>query len=134
MVEWHGNSKRKISGGINTGNNARDKRLFEKGGLFSSTKVVVDGNEKRKSIRTRGNNLKVKAQSSKFVVVSDSKGKVVKGEVITVLDNTANRDYTRTNILTKGAKIKVKIGNEEKIAIVSSRPGQSGTIQCVFAE
>lgn len=58
----------------------------------------------------------------------------MKAELITVKVNHANRQFTRENILTKGALIKVKIGTDEKFAIVTSRPGQNGTVQGILTE
>jgi small subunit ribosomal protein S8e len=59
----------------------------------------------------------------------DSKTKkhaVVK--IKTVKENTANRNFIRRNIITKGAVIETEKG----LAIVTSRPGQAKMINAVL--
>lgn len=129
MVQWQTNSKRKASGGIRRSVNARDKKLFEKGGVISETKI---GPDKRRSIRGMGATRKVKLLQSKQANVVGEKGKIFKSEIITVKGNNANKLFVRRNIMTKGAVIEIKSGAENRLARVTNRPGQTGTIEAVL--
>ncbi len=130
MAEWHKKGKRKPSGGHRNTLRRRDKRLAEKGGTPTHTKIGAD---KRTVVEGRGNTKKVKALQARQAVVIDPKTKKpVKATIIAVQENKANRQFTRQNIITKGAKIRVKIGDKEASAIVTSRPGKNGTVQAVL--
>jgi small subunit ribosomal protein S8e len=86
---------------------------------------------KRKPIRTMGNNRKTIALTADIAYVVDPKTKkTTKTEIITVVENAANIHYVRRNIMNKGAIINTKIGK----ARITSRPGQSGTINAVLLE
>ena len=61
-------------------------------------------------------------------VVDPKTGKTVKTEILTVLDNAANLNYIRRNIINKGAIIDTKMGK----ARITSRPGQCGTINAIL--
>ena len=71
--------------------------------------------------RVLGGNVKPRLLCTDTVNVADN-GKVSKDSVVSVLENTANRNYIRRNVLTKGAVVELKSG---KKAIITSRPGQS---------
>ena len=77
--------------------------------------------------------VKVKQHSAKFATVT-AKGqkKAMKAEILSVEENAANRLFTRRNIITKGAVIKVKVDGKEQTAKVTSRPGQDGIVQAVI--
>ncbi|MBN1940781.1 MAG: 30S ribosomal protein S8e [Candidatus Diapherotrites archaeon] len=136
MTQWHLGSKRKSSGGIRGSVNKRDKRLAERGGDFSATGILDSGDkERRKPARTKGGQTKVKAQKVKFASVTNQKTKkTIKAEIISVAENNANRQFTRQNIITKNAVIRVKIEGKEAQARVTSRPGQTGSVQAVLLE
>ncbi len=132
MVQWHLRSAAKPSGGFRATVRARDKRLAAKGGNPALTKI---GEEKKRVEEGRGATTKTKLLAGKTAtVVSKKTKKIVKAEIVGVAENPANRQFTRQNIITKGAKIKVKIDGRETTAIVTSRPGQSGTVQAVLQE
>lgn len=117
-------SKRKITGGLYKV--LKGKKLHSLAGLPAHTKI-----DKRKLIRkrTQGNNLKIALLNEDFVNVFDKKtGKFVKTKILTVVDNPANRNFVRRNIITKGSIIKTEIGNVK----ITSRPGQHGTINGVL--
>jgi small subunit ribosomal protein S8e len=131
MVEWKQKSKRRKTGGVRNSVNARDKRLYEKGGRFSSTKIGKE--DVRETQRGLGNTTKTKIFHAKYANVLDTQSKKsTKAEIVTVKKNDANREYARGNILTKGAEIEVKIGSETRKARVSSRPGQDGSINAIL--
>lgn len=134
MVEWHGKSVRKASGGLRRSVNARDKYLSERGGDISNTTIAVEEHPaKVKSIRTRGNNTKSMALRLQNANVTDPKtNKTTQMEIITVKENIANRQFSRKNILTKNAIIEVKHGAHTALAHVTSRPGQSGAASAVL--
>jgi small subunit ribosomal protein S8e len=84
---------------------------------------------KRKKLRVLGNNLKVKTVKTDMANVLNpktKKNKVVK--IKNVVDNPANKNYIRRNILTKGAVIETELGK----AKITSRPGQEGTVNAVL--
>jgi len=63
--------------------------------------------------------------------VTDLKnGESKKVRIASVIENGANPNYVRRNLLTKGAIIKTEIGN----ARIMSRPGQDGVINAVLLE
>ncbi|RLF78854.1 30S ribosomal protein S8e, partial [Thermococci archaeon] len=124
MAIWQGRSLKKPSGGRII--LARKKRKRELGRESAFTRVVED-KEERKIIRTYGGNRKVRLVKALYANVFDNgKGKKVK--ILSVVENPANRQYVRRNIITKGAIIQTEIGK----AIVTSRPGQDGVVNAVL--
>jgi len=105
---------------------ARGKRIFEKRGEPTLTKVAE---RKVKEVRTRGGNTKQFLFSVSEANVYDPKSKKYsKVKIKTILENSANRNFVRRNILTKGALIETEKGK----AKVTSRPGQEGTVNAVL--
>lgn len=124
MVIIQSKSRRKTTGGRYT--QARSKRLFESGGQPMLTKFET---RKIKSIRTQGNNSKLKVMSETTVNLSDPKTKKTsKVAIKSVIDNPASRHFTRRSIMTKGAIIETEMGK----ARVTSRPGQEGAINAIL--
>jgi small subunit ribosomal protein S8e len=131
MVEWHTKSKRLPSGGIRTTRRKSTKKNAWRGGSAANTKV--DEKEIREAKHGAGKTRKVRARATKYANVFDKGAKkAVKAEILEVESNDANRLFARANIITKGAKIRVKMGSDEKMATVTSRPGQSGTVNAVL--
>ncbi|MCD6164650.1 MAG: 30S ribosomal protein S8e [Candidatus Odinarchaeota archaeon] len=124
MVIWHGRSRRLPTGARRK--KFRKKRKYEMGRDPAET---ILGPDKRKIIRTRGGNTKVKLLSSEYANVTDPKSGITKKmRIIDVVKNPANIDYSRRGVITKGAIIKTEIGT----AKVTSRPGQNGIINAVL--
>jgi small subunit ribosomal protein S8e len=124
MAIWQGRSLKKPSGGRII--LARKKRKRELGREPANTKVGEE-REKRKIIRTYGGNRKVRLIEALYAnVFEGGKGKKVK--ILSVVENPANRQYARRNIITKGAIIETEVGK----AIVTSRPGQDGVVNAVL--
>jgi len=125
MSVWHGDAhKTKPSGGRKRG--FRKKRKFEQG-LFPAETIL--GETKRKVVRKKGGNLKVKVLRDKYACVTDPEsGKAEKVEVKRVIRNPANVDYDRRGVITKGAVIETSKG----LARVTSRPGQTGVINAIL--
>ena len=124
MAISQGKSTRSSSGGRNRMN--RGKWKSELGRIPAETKL----DEKRlRKIRTRGGNTKFRlASGNKINVVDPKTNKAKLADVITVIENAANPNYVRRNIITKGAIVETSEGN----AKVTSRPGQDGVISGVL--
>jgi small subunit ribosomal protein S8e len=125
MSVWHGNlRKRKLTGGRKRV--YRVKRKFEQGSFPAETTL---GEPKKRRARGHGGKIKVKALNAKHASVTDLKsGKTQKTEILRVVKNSANVDYNRRGVITKGAEIETALG----IARVTSRPGNDGVINAVL--
>jgi len=124
MALWQGNSRRSRTG--RRIRNAQGKRKFEIGREMHLTTI---GEPKLKDVRTKGNNKKTRALTANVVYVVDQKtNKTTKTEITSVVENQANIHYIRRNIINKGAIIDTKLGK----AKITSRPGQSGTINAIL--
>ena len=129
ITEWHLDSHRKSTGGLNHARNRKTKSLYEKGGFFTSTTI---GDARSVVLEKRGSTEKTKLYSGRIsTIFTEGTGKSQKGAILRVVENSANRLYTRRNIITKGAVIEAEIGQKKVFARVTSRPGQHGTIQAV---
>ncbi|MDR0900766.1 MAG: 30S ribosomal protein S8e [Methanobrevibacter sp.] len=124
MAISQGKSTRKLTGGRYIAN--RGKRKAELGREPADTRL----DEKRlRKIRTRGGNEKLRlAGENKINLVNPDSNKAEKVDIITVLENAANPNYVRRNIITKGAIVETSSGK----ARVTSRPGQDGVINGVL--
>ena len=123
-MRWQGRSRRKFTGGRVT--LSRGKRKCEIGRESPETHI---GEERKKIIRTRGNNRKVRVLRANMANVTDPKtGETKKVGMEIVVSNPANQHYVRRNVVTKGAVIKTELGD----AKVTSRPGQDGTVNAVL--
>ena len=124
MVKDHGRSRRKITGGLFK--SVRKKRLSEMGRPSAETAI---GKVRRKLIRTRGGNSKVRVLADEFVNVMNSETGVSKNVKIDDVEvNPASRYYSRRRIITKGAVLTTELGRVK----VTSRPGQHGSISGVL--
>ncbi len=123
MAFWHLRSHRKPTGALLT--KSRKKRRADRGSKFLETGLA----EKRLKIkRTRGGKLKLTLLSGNTINVKDISGKIVKTKILTVTGNTANPNYVRRNIMTKGATVKTDLGE----ARITSRPSQDGVINGIL--
>jgi len=123
--QYHEKKLRKIgTGGMHKSN--RDKKKAHLGGHFRATKI---GKAASTSKRLRGGRTKVALKTAEYanVVIGD---KVKKAKIIKVIESPSNREYTRMNIITKGAVIETDAGK----ARVTSRPGQHGIINAVLIQ
>ena len=124
MAIRHGKSRRKASGGRYKA--CRKGRAFELGREPTYTKL---GEIKAKIIDGRSGIKKVALLSCNEANVFDGK-KYHKVKIQTILENPANRNFIRRNIITKGAVIQTELGK----AKVTSRPGREGTINAVLVK
>ena len=122
---WQKESIRKITGGRRRP--AAMKRRAEIGLAPADTNI---GEDRRRIIRTFGGNEKSRALRASVANVTDAKGETKKVKIMNVEENSANPNYVRRNLLTKGAILKTEIGR----ARISSRPGQDGVINAVLLE
>ncbi len=124
MAVFQGRPKRKPSGGRYK--YVRPKKDFETGRLPALTKI---GKRKLKMIRAFGGNEKQRLLLTETANLFDPKAKkYIQAKIKIVSDNPANRHFTRTNIITKGAIIETEKGK----ARVTSRPGQDGIVNAVL--
>jgi small subunit ribosomal protein S8e len=125
-MQWQGESVRKVTGGRRRP--AQKKRRAEIGRAPADTHI---GEDRRRIIRTFGGNHLVIALRAGFANVTNPKnGETKKVKIETVEKNTANPNYVRRNLLTKGAVIKTELGS----ARITSRPGQNGVINALLLE
>jgi len=126
FILWQGRSIRRESG--KRYRISRRKKRFEIGRAPADTTL---GEERSRVIRTRGGNLKVRALRTRFANVSmPATGETKKAKIETVVENRADPNYMRRNILTRGAIIKTELGN----ARIVSRPAQDGVVNAVLIE
>ncbi len=127
MVLWHSDlHKRKKTGGRK--GVWRKKRKYERGGIPVET--ILD-EARRKVERVKGGLIKVRLlRGNEANLYIPKENKTVKVKILKVLENPANRDYTRRGVITKGAIILTEYGK----AVVSSRPGQDGVINARLIE
>ena len=125
-MQWQGESVRKVTGGRRRP--AQKKRRAEIGGAPADTHI---GEGRTRIIRAFGGNHLVIALRANYANVTNPKnGETKKVKIETVEKNTANPNYVRRNLLTKGAIIKTELGS----ARIMSRPGQDGIINALLLE
>ena len=124
MALWQGKSKRKPTGGRLAAH--RSKKRSEIGNELQQAKI---GELTRKVARSRGGTSKNRLLRTDIASVTDPKsGKSYSSKILAVIENTANPNYVRQNIITKGSIIGTEKGN----AKVTSRPGQHGVVNAVL--
>jgi small subunit ribosomal protein S8e len=109
---------RKITGGKYL--KRRKKKLSERPG---QKRIVKLGEEKRKTVRTRGGNTKTYLLKGKFVNVGKKKV-----EIKNVIETPSNRFLARQNIITKGTIVETDLGKVK----ISNRPTQEGVINGIL--
>jgi small subunit ribosomal protein S8e len=126
MAIWQGKSLRNPTGG--RGKSNRNKRKIEFGRDPAETKI---GERKFKKIRAKGGNEKIRlTNDNKINVVVPQKNEVKVAEILNVVENTANFQFVRRNIINKGAVVETNLGKVK----VTSRPGQHGILNGVMVE
>ena len=123
-MQYQGRSRRNRAGGRLRPH--RKKRKAELGRTPAETEV---GPARIQVIDSRGNRDKRRALAAETanVAVGD---RTVEATIEDVVENPANPNYVRRNILTKGAVIETSEGR----ARVTSRPGQTGEVNAVLIE
>lgn len=106
----------------------RKKRKHEMGRESAETKI---GASKKVKVVVRGGNRKLKLLAADVANVIDPEGGETKRtKILSVLENPANLHFVRRNIITKGAVIETELGKVR----VTSRPGQTGTVDGILLE
>ena len=124
MAIWQGKSMKKPSGGRAKMN--RGKKKCELGREAAETRI---GERKIRRIRTQGGNEKIRLSTdSKINVMNPSTQKTETADILNVVENLANPNFVRRNIITKGALVETSAGKVR----VTSRPGQHGIINGVL--
>lgn len=119
-----GRSARKRTGGRLK--HASDKKKHELGREPTETTV---GEPRFRLIDARGTDDKLRALSTNVAQLADG-DETTAVEIEDVVENPANVNYARRNIITKGAIIETSEGQ----ARVTSRPGQVGQVNAVALE
>lgn len=103
----------------------RSRRKFE---LDRYPNEAVIGSNVEVTRRVRGDNRKMALKTVEFANVSNcEEKKTTRSKVLRVIKNTANKDYERRGVITKGTVIETELG----LARVVSRPGQVGLINAI---
>lgn len=119
-----GRSTRKRTGGRRRPFKKKDKHQMGR----EPTETQV-GESQIRILDSRGNTQKVRALSTDKATVADG-DETVSATIQEVVENAANPNYVRRNIITKGALIETDAGT----ARVTSRPGQNGHVNAVLVE
>ena len=123
-MQWQGRSVRKPSGGRYHA--SQGKKRAEIGRAPAETHI---GEERKKVVRTYGGNQKVRALRLDYATVANpATGETRKAKIEAVEANSANPNYVRRSLLTKGAVIRTDAGR----ARIISRPGQDGVVNAVL--
>lgn len=116
-------SGRKYTGGRKIA--MRSRRKFE---IDRYPNEAVIGSNVKVTRRVRGDNSKTSLKTVEFANVSNvEENKTTRSKILRVIKNTANKDYERRGVITKGTVIETELG----MARVISRPGQVGLINAV---
>ena len=124
MAQWYLKSKRKPSGALLKRH--MKKKKYQRGRDYLPAHI---GEIRRRQKRTKGGSSKLIALSINVANINIG-GKAQKAKITSVLENPANPQYVRRNIITKGAVIQTELGK----ARVTSRPGQDGVVSAVIIE
>jgi small subunit ribosomal protein S8e len=119
-----GRSARKRTGGRLK--HASKKKRHELGREAAETTV---GDPRFQVIDARGTEDKLRALATNVAQLADG-GETTEVSIEDVVENPANVNYARRNIITKGAIIETSEGQ----ARVTSRPGQVGQVNAVALE
>ncbi|MEM1944502.1 MAG: 30S ribosomal protein S8e [Nitrososphaerota archaeon] len=124
MVQWHTSiHKRKKTGGKR--GPSRGRRRRERGGEINTVSL---GEPEVAGRRAMGGFYKYAVKSTKYVNLAVPGSGAKRVEIIRVISNPSNRDYERRKVITKGAIIETPLGQ----AVVTSSPGQSGSVDAVL--
>ena len=123
-MQDQGRSKRTRTGGRRR--RSHKKTRHQLGRQPAETTV---GEPRFQVIDSRGNNEKVRSLSANTAQVAID-GEVTEATIENVVENPANVNYVRRNIITKGAVIETSEGR----ARVTSRPGQTGQVNAVLVD
>jgi small subunit ribosomal protein S8e len=123
-MKFQGRSTTKPTGGRRR--RIHKKRKHELGREPTETEL---GEPSFRVVDAQGNGEKVRVLSTDVANVASDDG-TVQADIENVVENPANPNYVRRNIITKGAVIETSEGQ----ARVTSRPGQHGQVSAVLLD
>ena len=89
------------------------------------------GETRKKTAQALGGHTKERMLSANVAnVFNPSTNKYSKATISTILENGANRNFARRNIMTKGTLVQTNVGK----ARITNRPGQEGAINAVLVK
>lgn len=124
-MQYQGKSKR-----TKTGARTRPQHKKRKAELGRSPTETTVGEPRFRTVDSRGNERKTRALATNVANVTDD-GETSHLEIVDVVENDANPNYVRRNIITKGAVVELEDGTQAR---VTSRPGQNGQVNAVALE
>ena len=124
MSQYQGRSTTKRTGGRRRP--IHGKKKHELGRQPTETQV---GDSRFKVVDARGKSEKVRALATDVATVATGE-EAVETTIENVVENPANPNYVRRNIITRGAIIETGEGK----ARVTSRPGQTGQVNAVLLD
>lgn len=124
MTKWQLPPRKKTTGGFIKRHGKKNR--FERGRDYLPARIA---DVKIKKKRSLGGHVKKIVLSTNVANVSVD-GKFQKTKILSVVENSADSQFVRRNIITKGAIISTELGK----ARVTSRPGQTGTVDAVLIE
>lgn len=122
--QFHGKSGRKLKGNGKARLKNRDKKRYEMGGYFASTRLAAENGSKK--VRVRGGDMKDRMQYAGYANLLIGKA-YKKVKIKAILESKDNRNFARLNLITKGTVI----DTEEGKAMVTNRPGREGFINAI---
>ena len=126
MAVTHRHDLRKPTGGRKR--YIREKKKYEMGSLPTNTTI---GKTSKVTKKQKGGAMTIKLKHADEANVLDPKTKAYKkAKIKTEIENKANVNLARRNILTKGAIIDTEAGK----ARITSRPGQHGVVNAILLE
>ena len=123
-MQYQGRSKRS-----KTGARLRPQNKKKKSKTGRAPTETTVGEPRFRTVDARGNNDKIRALSTNVANVATDDG-AVRADIEDVVENGANPNYARRNIITKGAVIETSAGH----ARVTSRPGQNAQVNAVLVD
>ncbi|MFT4921817.1 MAG: small subunit ribosomal protein S8e [Haloarculaceae archaeon] len=119
-----GRSPRKRTGGRRR--RSSDRRKHQLGREPTETQL---GEPSLRTVDARGGTTKTRALKTNVATLATD-GETIQTTIEDVVENPANPNYVRRNIITKGAVIDTPEGR----ARVTSRPGQTGQVNAVLLD
>ena len=124
MVLLQKRSNRKPTGGKYKAISVRRQHM-----MGSAATLTGLGSVRKQTAQKIGGGSKQRVLSSDVANVYDPKSKKYsKAKISTIVENAANRNFARRNIMTKGTVIETSAGK----AKVTNRPGQEGAINAIL--
>ncbi len=128
MSVYHGEVKGRTKTGKKFIRHRKTKKKALIGSYPTQTKI---GERKLKKAKGKRGQMKFKLLRDEVVNVYDPKTKKTqKTKIQDLIENPANKIYTRRKVITKGAILSTPLG----VVRVTSRPGQNGVINAVKVE